>query len=84
MGSGGKDVIAARVPEGWHAVDPKDESTPDNWVKRHPSMVRLTGRHPFNVEPPLPDLMRHGHQTPVSVCVAFRRTATFPLCSRDV
>ena len=24
-------------------------STPDEWVPRHPRMVRLTGRHPFNV-----------------------------------
>ncbi|TKY45540.1 Inducible nitrate reductase of NADH 2 [Spatholobus suberectus] len=28
-------------------------------------MVRLTGKHPFNSEPPLPRLMHHGFITPV-------------------
>ena len=41
--------------------------TPDDWVPRHPSLVRLTGRHPFNVEPPLPDLMKAGFLTPASL-----------------
>ena len=27
-------------------------------VPRHEKLVRLTGRHPFNVEPPLPELWR--------------------------
>ena len=47
-------------------IDPKDAGTPDAWVPRHPSLVRLTGRHPFNCEPELPDLMNHGFITPVS------------------
>ena len=38
--------------------------TPDEWVPRHPDMVRLTGRHPFNVEPPLSLLMDQGLITP--------------------
>ena len=41
--------------------------TPDDWVKRHPTMVRLTGRHPFNCEPPLPELMSHGFITPATL-----------------
>ena len=48
-------------------VDPRDVGTPDEWIKRHPDMVRLTGRHPFNVEPPLPKLMEHGFITPASL-----------------
>ncbi|KAJ1558435.1 hypothetical protein HK405_013694, partial [Cladochytrium tenue] len=38
-------------------VDPRDNATPDDWVPRHPSMIRLTGRHPFNSEAPLSTLM---------------------------
>uniref|UniRef100_J3LHH7 Nitrate reductase n=1 Tax=Oryza brachyantha TaxID=4533 RepID=J3LHH7_ORYBR len=36
----------------------------DAWVRRHPALVRLTGKHPFNSEPPLPRLMSHGFITP--------------------
>ena len=39
-------------------VDERDIKTPDNWVKRHPNLIRLTGKHPFNVEAPLPDNCR--------------------------
>ena len=48
-------------------IDPKDKGTPDEWVPRHRAQVRLTGRHPFNVEPPLPDLMAQGFITPASL-----------------
>ncbi|KAK9815051.1 hypothetical protein WJX73_005946 [Symbiochloris irregularis] len=50
-----------------HEVDTRDASTPDRWVRRHPELIRLTGRHPFNCEPPLPVLMQHGFITPVSL-----------------
>lgn len=46
-------------------LDSRDEYTADNWVDRNPSMVRLTGKHPFNAEAPLPRLMHHGFITPV-------------------
>ena len=46
-------------------LDSRDESTADNWIHRNSSMVRLTGKHPFNAEPPLPRLMHHGFITPV-------------------
>ncbi|CAA3018146.1 nitrate reductase [NADH] 2 [Olea europaea subsp. europaea] len=46
-------------------LDTRDEGTADNWVARHSSMVRLTGKHPFNAEAPLPRLMHHGFITPV-------------------
>jgi nitrate reductase (NAD(P)H) len=48
-------------------IDKKDEGTPDSWVPRHPDLVRLTGRHPFNCEPTLADLMKHGFVTPASL-----------------
>mmetsp|Transcript_12808 Transcript_12808/g.33016 ORF Transcript_12808/g.33016 Transcript_12808/m.33016 type:complete len:834 (+) Transcript_12808:157-2658(+) len=48
-------------------IDAKDEGTPDAWVPRHPDLVRLTGRHPFNCEPTLPDLMKYGFVTPASL-----------------
>ena len=53
-------------------IDSRDAATPDKWVPRHPRLVRLTGRHPFNAEPPLPDLMERGFITPTSLrkCVA--------------
>ncbi|CAM8942381.1 unnamed protein product [Rhodiola kirilowii] len=46
-------------------LDPRDEGTADTWIKRNPSMVRLTGKHPFNSEAPLTRLMHHGFITPV-------------------
>ncbi|EHA8587600.1 putative sulfite oxidase [Cocos nucifera] len=45
--------------------DPRDEGTSDSWVERNPSLIRLTGKHPFNCEPPLTRLMHHGFITPV-------------------
>ena len=26
-------------------VDKKDAGTPDEWIKRHPKLIRLTGRY---------------------------------------
>lgn len=37
-----------------------DKGTPDEHVPRDPRLIRLTGVHPFNVEPPLTDLYRDG------------------------
>lgn len=48
-------------------VDERDGKVADNWVKRHPSMIRLTGVHPFNSEPPLPELLDHGFISPVNL-----------------
>jgi len=59
------------VPPGQHAseVDARDADTPDAWIKRHKDMVRLTGRHPFNSEPPLSKLQEVGWVTPASLHV---------------
>ncbi|KAI3771841.1 hypothetical protein L6452_03011 [Arctium lappa] len=43
---------------------PRDLGTSDHWIERNPSMVRLTGKHPFNFEPPLTKLMQYGFITP--------------------
>ncbi|CAG8551332.1 16789_t:CDS:2, partial [Acaulospora colombiana] len=45
-------------------IDPRDKDTPDNWVPRHPEMIRLTGKHPFNAEAPLSLLIKEGFITP--------------------
>jgi nitrate reductase (NAD(P)H) len=37
-----------------------DKGTPDGHVPRDPRLIRLTGVHPFNVEPPLADLYQEG------------------------
>lgn len=37
-----------------------DKGTPDSHVPRDPRLIRLTGVHPFNVEPPLTDLYKEG------------------------
>ena len=42
-------------------VDDRDRGTSDDWIPRHPELVRLTGRHPFNCEPPLSALMEVSH-----------------------
>ncbi|KAM3526693.1 hypothetical protein NHJ13051_003312 [Beauveria bassiana] len=41
-------------------VLPEDLKTPDHRVHRDPRLIRLTGVHPFNVEPPLTDLYDEG------------------------
>jgi hypothetical protein len=46
-----------------------DKGTPDNHVPRDPRLIRLTGVHPFNVEPPLTALYKegiHSHLPPSS------------------
>ncbi|KAI5084299.1 hypothetical protein GOP47_0000468 [Adiantum capillus-veneris] len=52
---------------GGYGVDQRDEGTSDSWIKRHPDLVRLTGRHPFNCEAPLSRLIQHGFLTPTSL-----------------
>ncbi|PWA71255.1 nitrate reductase [Artemisia annua] len=47
--------------------DSQDVDTADHWIKRNPSMIRLTGKHPFNSEPPMNKLMQHGFITPAPI-----------------
>lgn len=37
-----------------------DRNTPDGHVARDPRLLRLTGSHPFNCEPPLTELYKQG------------------------
>lgn len=48
-------------------IDERDIDTPDRWIPRHPNLIRLTGRHPFNSEPPLQECLDAGFNTPVSL-----------------
>ena len=48
-------------------VDERDMKCADSWVPRHPDLIRLTGKHPFNAEPPHEDVMNAGWLTPVSM-----------------
>ena len=45
----------------------EDVKTPDNWIKRHPHLIRLTGKHPFNVEANLPEMFDYGFIGPVNL-----------------
>ena len=49
-------------------------------MPRHPNLVRLTGRHPFNCEPLLPDLMKAGFITPPQLHYVRNHGAPHPLC----
>lgn len=61
-----KDIINKAKSELEASVhDLRDQGTSDNWIERNSSMVRLTGKHPFNCEAPLSRLMHHGFITPV-------------------
>lgn len=48
-------------------IDNRDKGSPDAWIPRHPELVRLTGKHPFNCEPPIGMLLDQGFITPVSL-----------------
>jgi len=48
-------------------IDPRDIGTPDHWISRDSELIRLTGKHPFNSEPPLSKLMNEGFITPVNL-----------------
>mmetsp|Transcript_20849 Transcript_20849/g.46852 ORF Transcript_20849/g.46852 Transcript_20849/m.46852 type:complete len:904 (-) Transcript_20849:42-2753(-) len=63
-------------------VDAKDVGTPDEWVKRHEDMLRLTGRHPFNSEPPLYKLQEAGWITPPALHVT-RNHGAVPKLDRE-
>ena len=58
---------ARYLAQEYPSVDERDEKTPDNWVKRHPNLIRLTGKHPFNVEASLPELIDYGFISPVNL-----------------
>jgi nitrate reductase (NAD(P)H) len=60
-------------------VLPEDLDTPDSHVPRDPRLIRLTGVHPFNVEPPLSDLYNEGFLTSVNLHFV-RNHGLVPVC----
>ena len=57
--------LAAQVPLPPPSKEPADilsvdNNTPDGHVPRDPRLLRLTGAHPFNCEPPLTELYKQG------------------------
>lgn len=59
---------SGRDEQSWPSIiHPRDEGTAKMGIKRSPSLIPHTGKHPFNAEPPLDLLMRHGFITPVPV-----------------
>ncbi|KAK0386311.1 hypothetical protein NLU13_6148 [Sarocladium strictum] len=46
------------------SIDEADQFTPDNWLPRSSKLIRLTGKHPLNAEPPLTVLFDAGLITP--------------------
>jgi nitrate reductase (NAD(P)H) len=57
-----KEVAAKKFME--LPCDYRDEKTPDKWIPRDGRMVRLTGRHPYNSEPPVAELTKHNPENP--------------------
>mmetsp|Transcript_22396 Transcript_22396/g.32804 ORF Transcript_22396/g.32804 Transcript_22396/m.32804 type:complete len:859 (-) Transcript_22396:140-2716(-) len=72
----------AHFDQGNYGIDPRDTDTPDNWVPRHPDLIRLTGRHPFNIEPPLTKLVDQGLITPPALHIV-RNHGAVPKCDWD-
>eukprot|EP00588_Corethron_pennatum_P001902 CAMPEP_0194297980 /NCGR_PEP_ID=MMETSP0169-20130528/59908_1 /TAXON_ID=218684 /ORGANISM="Corethron pennatum, Strain L29A3" /LENGTH=942 /DNA_ID=CAMNT_0039047911 /DNA_START=612 /DNA_END=3440 /DNA_ORIENTATION=- len=60
------EIEKAKKPTDMES-DHRDVGTPDEWVPRDGKLVRLTGRHPFNVEPPLSVHNKHRFITPSSL-----------------
>lgn len=46
------------------AIDEQDQFSPDNWLPRSESLIRLTGKHPLNAEAELTTLFEGGLITP--------------------
>ena len=65
--NGGSIASLRKYDSQAKSPDVKDVNTPDNWVARHPNLVRLTGTHPFNCEPDLKTLEKSGDVTPASL-----------------
>ena len=62
-----EEVSNAKSYKDISKCDYRDEKTPDEWLPRDGRLVRLTGRHPFNVESPLSVLNKTRFITPSSL-----------------
>ncbi len=62
------DILEAETMYDMQSTpDYRDQGTPDEWVPRDGRLVRLTGRHPFNAEPPIAIQNDHKFITPASL-----------------
>ena len=62
------DILEAKTMYDMQSFpDYRDKGTPDEWVPRDGRLVRLTGRHPFNAEPPIAIQNEHKFITPASL-----------------
>ncbi|KAH7919273.1 putative nitrate reductase [Leucogyrophana mollusca] len=66
------------------AVLDLDKATPDSHVPRDHRLIRLTGVHPFNVEPPLNDLFENGFLTPPELFFVRNHGPVPQICEQDV
>ena len=58
VGYAGMPLPAVKAPGTiLTSIQPEDNKTADAWIPRDPKMIRLTGRHPFNSEPPPTELL---------------------------
>ncbi|KHN97872.1 Nitrate reductase [Metarhizium album ARSEF 1941] len=64
------------------SVRPEDLKTPDSHVERDARLIRLTGTHPFNCEPPLSDLYDEGFLTSEDLHYV-RNHGPVPKCDDD-
>ncbi|KAG6017325.1 hypothetical protein E4U43_001704 [Claviceps pusilla] len=60
----------------------QDLKTPDSHVERDGRLIRLTGTHPFNCEPPLSDLFKEGFVTSENLHYV-RNHGPVPRCDDD-
>lgn len=64
-------------------IDDRDVGTPDDWITRDGRMIRLTGRHPFNSEPPPSLLASYRFLTPVHLHIVRNHGAVPKLTWED-
>ncbi|CAG7947076.1 unnamed protein product [Penicillium nalgiovense] len=61
-----------------------DQGTPDDHVPRDPRLIRLTGVHPFNVEPPLTALYKEGFLTSPELFYVRNHGPVPQVCDEDI
>ncbi len=62
--SDGKKSSPVATDKHLISIDEADQFSPDNWIPRSESLLRLTGKHPLNAEPKLNSLFEAGLITP--------------------
>jgi nitrate reductase (NAD(P)H) len=75
----GKGRSPLRDEELPKQVDEADQFSPDNWIPRSDSLIRLTGKHPLNAEVDLTALFEAGLITPSPIHYVRNHGAVPPL-----